>query len=56
MFAANIFAMKDLGEGKQDGSITLKPGEELRFRYRVVIHPGDPESTAIARMYSEYAK
>jgi hypothetical protein len=57
MFAANIFAVRDLGEDKtHDGSLTLQPGEELHFRYRVVIHPGDPKSAGIARLYAEYAK
>ena len=57
MFAANIFAVSDLGNDKsRDGSLTLKPGEELRFRYRVVIHPGDAPSAEIAKMYTEYAK
>jgi len=57
MFAANIFGVRDLGEDKsRDGSLTLKPGEELRFRYRVVIHPGDPESAGIGRLYADYGK
>ncbi|HUS05184.1 MAG TPA: PmoA family protein [Bryobacteraceae bacterium] len=57
MFAANIFAVSDLGNEKaKDGSMTLKPGEQLKFRYRVVIHPGTPESAGIAKLYSDYSK
>ena len=57
MFAANIFAVGDLGNDKtRDGSLTLKPGEELRFRYRVVIHPGDAADAGIAKMYADYVK
>ena len=57
MFAANIFGVRDLGNDEtRDGSLTLKPGETLRFRYRVVIHSGDPASAGIQKMYSEYAK
>lgn len=58
MFAANIFAVNDLGgeKGAADGSISLKPGEQLNFRYRVIIHPGDPETAGIAKLYAEYTK
>lgn len=57
MFAANIFAAGDLGNEKgKDGSLTLKPGEHLKLRYRVVIHPGTPESAGIAKLYADYAK
>jgi hypothetical protein len=40
LFAANIFGLHDfLNDKSQDGSLTLQPGQSLRFRYRVVIHP-----------------
>ncbi|MCU1258397.1 MAG: hypothetical protein JWO80_1282 [Bryobacterales bacterium] len=56
MFAANIFGIRDLGNNKNaDGSLTLKPGEELRFRYRVVIHPGSASSAGIDKLYADYA-
>jgi Methane oxygenase PmoA len=40
LFAANIFGLHDFepSAGK-NGRLTLAPGESLRFRYRVVIHP-----------------
>jgi hypothetical protein len=57
MFAANMFAAKDLGNEKgADGSLALNPGQTLDVRYRVVIHPGDAESAGIAKLYSEYCK
>jgi hypothetical protein len=57
MFAANIFGVQDLGADKtQNGSITLQPGEALRFRYRVVIHPGTAASAGISKIYAAYAK
>jgi hypothetical protein len=57
MFAANIFAVSDLGNDKtRNGSLILKPGEELRFRYRVVIHPGDTADANAAKMHAEYVK
>jgi hypothetical protein len=55
MFAANIFGVAAFtGDKSQNGSMTLKQGEELRFRYRVVIHPGDATTAGIAKLYSDY--
>ena len=56
LFAANIFGLHDFENDKsKDGSLTLKPGETLRFLYRVVIHPGDVNSAHIAKLYTDYA-
>lgn len=56
LFAANVFGERDfLADKTRDGSITLKPGGLLRFRYRVVIHPGDHQSARIAELYRRYA-
>lgn len=56
LFAANIFGEREFERDKsKDGSLTLAPGETLRFRYRVVIHPGDVRSAHIARLYEDYA-
>lgn len=42
LFAANPFGLSAFTNDKsQDGTMTLAPGEKLRFRYRVIIHPGD---------------
>ena len=55
LFANNIFGVKQFTKGAEpDGSMTLKPGEKLRFRYRVVIHPGDTQSAHLDRLYAEY--
>jgi hypothetical protein len=57
MFAANIFGVRTFENNKSlDGSLALQPGQQLRFRYRVVIHPGDAASAGIDRMYAEYAQ
>ncbi len=57
LFANNIFGAHEFSGGKDpDGSMTLKPGETLRFRYRVVIHPGDGASAHLADLYKEYTK
>ena len=53
----NIFGEHDFYNDKsKDGSLTLKPGETWRFRYRVVIHPGDNQSAGIAKIYDDYLK
>jgi hypothetical protein len=57
LFANNIFAAHEFTKGKEpDGSMTLQPGEKLHFRYRVVIHAGDPATAHIAELYKEYAR
>src|SRR5260370_29360756 len=35
---------------------TLEPGQTWRYRWRVVIHPGDAKSARIDELYREYAK
>jgi hypothetical protein len=57
LFAANIFGERDFFNDKnRDGSMTLAPGQSWRFRYRVVIHPGDTQTAGIARLYEEWVK
>ncbi|MEO7652500.1 MAG: PmoA family protein [Bryobacteraceae bacterium] len=57
LFAANIFGEHDFyGDKMRNGSITLQPGETIRFRYRVIIHPGDAQNAGIAKAYEEYLK
>ena len=55
LFAANPFGVRDFtGDKSLDGSMTIEPGQTLRFRYRVVIHPGDTQASKIAELYKEY--
>ena len=57
LFAANPFGVKEFTKDKtQDGSMTLKAGDQLRFQYRVIIHPGDEKTADIAGEYAKYAK
>ncbi|HEX3878364.1 MAG TPA: PmoA family protein [Bryobacteraceae bacterium] len=59
LFAANPFALGLAGfipDKTQDGSKTLEPGQSMRFRYRVIIHPGDAKSADIAAEYAKFAK
>lgn len=54
LFATNIFGLKDFEKGRlPDGSLTIRPGQPLRFRYRVVIHPGDV-TDGVRTMYEAY--
>jgi hypothetical protein len=55
LHAANIFGEHDFFNDKsRNGSVTLEPGKTMRFRYRVVIHPGDTDSANIQRLYDTY--
>jgi len=57
LFAANPFGMHDFErDASKDGSLTLEPGQTLRFRYRVVIHPGRTAEANIPALYQKYAK
>ena len=56
LFAANIFGLRDFYSDKsKDGSVSLKEGGTMRFRYRVMIHAGDTASTNIAEDYKKFA-
>jgi len=55
LFAANPFGLAAFtGDKSQDGSITLAPGQSLRFRYRVIVHPGDAKSANVAALWQQY--
>jgi hypothetical protein len=57
LFAVNPFGVHDFENDKtKDGSMTLKPGEQTRFRYRIVIHPGDEKEANVQKLYEEYAR
>jgi hypothetical protein len=57
LFAANIFGKHDfLRDKTQDGSLALKRGEKLRFRYRVIIHAGDAKAANVAKHYEEFSR
>jgi hypothetical protein len=55
LFAANIFGLRDFTRDKsKDGALKLAKGEQLMFRYQVVIHNGaKPDIRAI---YDAWAK
>jgi hypothetical protein len=56
LHAINPFGVSDfLNDKTQSGSLTLAPGEHVRFRYRVVIHPG-VSRTRLQALFAEYAR
>jgi hypothetical protein len=57
LFATNVFGLHDFEDDKsRDGSLTIRPGQPLRFRYRVIIHPGNAVQAGIREAYEAYTK
>ncbi len=57
LFAANPFGLAEfVGDKAKDGKLTLPKNWKLRYRYRVVIHPGDTQSASIGELYKRWAK
>ncbi len=56
LFAANPFGLAVFTNDKtQNGAVTLDKGQSMRFRYRVVIHPGDAQSADIEGLWKQFA-
>ncbi len=56
LFAANPFGVRDFTRDKSaNGALTLKQNEAARFRYRVIIHPGDSKTFDAAAAFKKYA-
>ena len=49
-FGLSVFT----GDKTQNGAVTLEAGKSLRYRYRVIIHPGDVKSADIAGLWNRY--
>jgi len=57
LFAVNPFGVKDFEPGSTaKGGYQLPAGRSLRFRYRVIVHPGDTSKKEINRWYTDYSK
>jgi Methane oxygenase PmoA len=57
LFAVNPFMVKDADpKSNEHGGYDLAAGKALRFRYRVIIHPGDVSMKKVASWYSDYKK
>ena len=50
---ASPFAFRDYKPTAQDGSLTLKPGDELKLRYRILVHSGAVDMKAA---FHDFAK
>ena len=56
LLAANIFGVHDFeNDPSRDGSLTIRPGQPLRFRYRVIIHPGEAMQAGIPDAFTAWA-
>ena len=57
LFAANIFGEHDFhADESRDASITLGKGGTLRFRYRILIHPGRTADANLAHKHAAWAR
>jgi hypothetical protein len=55
LLATNIFGLHDFErDPSRDASLTIRPGQPLRFRYRLVIHPGDVNSGGVRDAYDAW--
>ncbi|MDO4575954.1 MAG: PmoA family protein [Planctomycetia bacterium] len=56
LFAANPFGVRDFtGDESQNGTLLLKKGESVTFKYRVYFHRGDQTSGNVAENFQQYA-
>ncbi len=56
LHSINPFGVSDfLNDKTQDGSLAMEPGQRVRFRYRVVVHPGY-SLTKLAELYRQFAQ
>jgi hypothetical protein len=55
LLAVNPFGLADFtGDPSQSGAITLEPGDELRFRYRILVHRGSAAEADVAGHHARY--
>ena len=57
LFAVNPFGEHDFyNDPKRDGSVTIRAGQSMTLRYRVLIHHGDAAEAKVAEAYEQYAQ
>lgn len=57
LLASNIFGLHDFErDPSRDASLSIRPGQPLRFRYRVIVHPGDVNTAGIRDAYETWAR
>jgi hypothetical protein len=56
LHSINPFGVSDfLNDKSQNGSLTIAAGEHVRFRYRVIVHPGLSKAR-LAELYQQFAQ
>ncbi|MDO4629927.1 MAG: PmoA family protein [Planctomycetia bacterium] len=56
LFAANPFGVRDFtGDKNQNGSLVLRDGESVTFKYRLYFHRGDVTEAEIAENFKNYS-
>ncbi|TWU41943.1 DUF6807 domain-containing protein [Novipirellula artificiosorum] len=55
LFTANAFGPHSLDESAESGTFTLKDGEKVQLRHRIIFHEGDEKAAKIAEAYKAYA-
>jgi hypothetical protein len=56
LFAVNPFGATEFDKAAPAGGYSMRTGEQTRFRYRVIIHPGDFSKKKIGELYDSYRK
>lgn len=57
LFAVNPFGVKDFDpRSSERGGRLMKAGDSLRFRYRVIVHPGDMTKKKMQDWFGDYVK
>lgn len=54
LFAANPLGQETFSEGKEKLNLTLKPGESVTFKYRILFITGQPDPSAINETFIKY--
>lgn len=55
LFTANAFGPKSLDPSEPSGKFTLKSGQSVHLRHRIIFHRGDQVEAGIAAAYQTYA-
>jgi hypothetical protein len=57
LFAANPFGYRDFPEPErsEQGAVTIPKGDELKLRYRVLLHKGDTDNAELEKAFQEFA-
>lgn len=55
LFTANPFGTQSLDKEAENGALTLKKGDTLSLRHRVILHRGEADAKAIEAAFEKYA-